>query len=279
MGLFQDNFSMLSELERLAAMVQDPVRVQEIGADQWPLAMMACALMTSNDPDRLEDNLSAYRLFAEKTPAASRKASLAQLTRFITARKGEGWRAILPYALMEPEAALARKAALQVITLAQPTEQAPLRGAVELVELLVKRESAPATLLDALLSVSDMRLLPLLYPLDTLPVERLAALVNALQTTANRLSCTWLAGLAAQHAPLAQPASTALCRIAAGASVIIDLTLPMPSWAFQSPAPQPLHGWTPAEYFARMKPELEPALSAAQLAAVQAAFGSVMPQK
>ena len=27
---------MLSELERLAAMVQDPARVQEIGADEWP---------------------------------------------------------------------------------------------------------------------------------------------------------------------------------------------------------------------------------------------------
>ncbi len=274
MGIFQDNFSMLSELERLAAMVQDPVRVQEIGADQWPLAMMACALMTSNDPSRLEDNLIAYRIFAGKTPAASRKASLAQLTRFITARKGEGWRAILPYALMEPDAAIARKAALQVATLAQPTEQDNLRGVTELVTLLTQRDNAPTALLDALLSLSDMRVLPHLAPLAELPADELAKRVNSLQTTANRLSCTWLASLPAQQAALAQPVTDALCRIAAGATIIIDLTLPMPSWAFQSPAPQPLHGWTPAEYFARMKPELAPALSATQLAAVQAAFGA-----
>ncbi len=274
MSIYQDHFASLSELERLAAMVQDPVRVQEIGADQWPLAMMACGLMTCNDPSRLEDNLTAYRIFAAKTPAAARRASLTQLSRFITGRKGEGWRALLPYALMEPEAAIARKAALQVATLAQPTEEAPLRGVSELVNLLVTREHAPATLLDALLSLSDMRVLPLLYPLDVLPADRLAELICPLQTTANRLSCTWLAGLPGQHAELAEPAVAALCRIATGASIIIDLTLPMPTWAFQNPAPQPLHGWTPAEYFARMKPTLEPALSAPQLAAVQAAYGA-----
>ncbi len=274
MGIFQDNFSMLSELERLAAMVQDPVRVHEIGVDQWPLAMMACGLMSCNDPDKLGDNLAAYRIFAEKTPAAARKASLAQLSRFIMARKGEGWRAILPYALVEPEPAIARKAAMQVLTLAQPTQAEPLHGVCTLVSLLLKREDAPATLLDALLSLADMRVLPLLYPLDGLPAARLAELVGALQTTANRLSCTWLAALPAQHAELAAPVADALCRIAAGATVILDLTLPMPTWAFQNAAPQPLHGWTPAEYFARMKPELEPALSADQLAAVQAAYGA-----
>ncbi len=274
MGIFQDNFSMLSELERLAAMVQDPVRVQEIGADQWPLAMMACALMTSNDPSRLEDNLIAYRIFAQKTPTTARKASLAQLTRFITARKGEGWRAILPYALMEPEGAIARKAAMQVLTLAQPTEQDTLRGVSELVSLLTQRENTPTTLLDALLSLSDMRILPLLAPLANLPTNRLAHLVNSLQVTANRLSCTWLAALPAQDAALAEPVANALCRLAVGADIILDLTLPIPSWAFQNPAPQPLHGWTPSEYFARMKPTLEPTLSATQLASVKSAFGA-----
>ncbi len=274
MGIFQDNFTMLSELERLAAMVQDPVRVQEIGADQWPLAMMACGLMTCNDPSRLPDNLIAYRIFARKTPAASRKASLAQLARFITARKGEGWRALLPYALAEPEAAIARKAAMHVLTLAQPTDTEPLRGVTELVALLREQEPAPVVLLDALLSLSDMRVLPLLSPLNDLMASDLAKLLAALNTTANRLSCTWLCTLPGLHAELAQPVTEALCRIAAGASVIIDLTLPMPSWAFQNPAPQPLHGWTPAEYFARMKPELESTLSPSQLDDVQAAFGA-----
>ncbi len=274
MSIFQDHFSMLSELERLAAMVQDPVRVQEIGADQWPLAMMACALMTSNDPRRLEDNLIAYRLFAGKTPVASRKASLAQLTRFIIARKGEGWRALLPYALVEPDALLARKAAMQIITLAQPTEDDKLHGARELVSLITQRETAPTSLLDALLSLSDMRFLPLLAPLNELPQDRLEKYLNTLHPTANRLSCTWLAALPMQHPGLAAQVAEALCRIAAGAAAIMDITLPVPSWAFQNPAPQPLHGWTPAEYFNRMKPELTPALSPEQLAAVQTAFGA-----
>ncbi len=175
---------------------------------------------------------------------------------------------------MEPEAAISRKAAMLVLTLAQPTEKNALRGASELVALLVQRETAPATLLDALLSASDMRLLPLLAPLAELPADRITKLLAALQTTANRLSCTWLASLPAQDAALAAPAAEALCRIATGATVVLDLTLPMPSWAFQNPAPQPLHGWTPAEYFARMKPTLEPVLSADSLAAVQAAYGA-----
>ncbi len=272
MGLFQDNFTMLSELERLAAMVQDPVRVHEIGVDQWPLAMMACGLMTSNDPDKLPDNLAVYALFAQKTPAAARKASLAQLTRFITQRKGEGWRALLPYALAEPEPALARRAAMQALTLAKPEREDKLRGVTELVSLLRAREDAPATLLDALLSLSDMRILPLLEPLRALPAARLADLVNALQTSANRLSCTWLINLPALDACLCQPVTDALCRLAAGATAVLDLALPIPTWAFQNPAPQPLHGWTPPEYFARMKAALEPHLTSAQLAAVQSAW-------
>ncbi len=181
---------------------------------------------------------------------------------------------MLPYALAEPEAAIARKAAMQILTLAQPTETDSLRGVTEIVSLLTQRELAPATLLDSLLSLSDMRVLPALEPLADIPLDRLTKLISALQTTANRLSCTWLANLAAQHAELAQPVAEVLCRIIPGCSVILDLTLPMPSWAFQNPAPQPLHGWTPAEYFPRMKPTLEPALSASQLAAVQSAFGA-----
>ncbi len=265
---------MLSELERLAAMVQDPVRVQQIGADQWPLAMMACGLMTSNDPDKLAGNLGIYAVFAEKAPAAARKASLAQLSRFITARKGEGWRALLPYALAEPEADIARKAAMLVLTLAQPTESDPLHGITEVVRQLSRRDNAPSTLLDALLSLSDMRVMPLLYPLDGLPAERLADLINKLRCPANHLSCSWLVGLPAQRPELAEPVTEALCRLAAGATAIIDLSLPMPSWAFKSAAPQPLHGWTPAEYYARMLPQLEPHLDAAQLARIAAAYGA-----
>jgi hypothetical protein len=72
MGLYQDNFTGLSELERLAAMAHDPVRVLEIGADQWPLTMMACGLMASNDEEKLEENFDIYDIFASRTTVAAR---------------------------------------------------------------------------------------------------------------------------------------------------------------------------------------------------------------
>ena len=46
MGLFQDQTSSLSEIKRLAALVMDPSRRDEIGPDQWPLAMIAYGLVT-----------------------------------------------------------------------------------------------------------------------------------------------------------------------------------------------------------------------------------------
>lgn len=49
MGLFQDQTSSLSEIKRLAALVTDPSRREEIGSDQWPLAMIAYGLVTCNE--------------------------------------------------------------------------------------------------------------------------------------------------------------------------------------------------------------------------------------
>lgn len=272
MSIFQDNFSSLSELERLAAMAHDPVRVHEIGADQWPLAMMACAMIAGNDEEKLAENFPIYALFVGNTPAAARKNSLLQLVRFITSRKGEGWRSLAPYAVSEPEPAVALKAALSIITLAQPGPEQKLAGVQELVQLC--REHRNPVLLNALLSLGDMRALPLLAPLTELEDEALRHLLPLLMTTPNRLSLTWLLNVLTLHPALADEVSAALCRIAPKAPVIIDLVLPIPTWAFEKPAPQPLHGWTPAEYFARMLPELEPRLSAAQLAEVRQAYSA-----
>lgn len=272
MGLYQDNFTGLSELERLAAMAHDPVRVHEIGTDQWPLTMMACGLMASNDEEKLEENFDIYDIFAAKTTVAARKSSLIQLSRFITGRKGEGWKSLIPYASNEPDEALSRKAATYVVTLAQPGPTEPLAGVQELVNRLVRDEFAPTTLLDAVLSLADMRVLPLLQPLFELPAERLEELLDELETTPNRLSCTFVLRVLEAHSALAQEAADALCRMAPLSPVILDLALPIPTWAFEKPTPQPLHGWTPAEYFARMLPELQPALDADQLQEVREAF-------
>ena len=274
MGLYQDNYTGLSELERLAAMAHDPVRVLEIGTDQWPLTMMACGLMASNDEEKLEENFDIYDIFASRTTVAARRSSLVQLSRFITGRKGEGWKSLVPYATNEPDDALSRKAATYVATLAQPGPEEPLAGVAELVSRLVRDEFCPATLLDAVLSLADMRVLPLLQPVLDLPAERLAELVDDLVTTPNRLSCSFLLRVLEAQPALAAEVAESLCRMAPLAPVIIDLALPIPTWAFEKPTPQPLHGWTPAEYFDRMLPELQPALSAEHLQQVRAAFGA-----
>lgn len=274
MGLYQDNFSGLSELERLAAMAHDPVRVYEIGADQWPLTMMACGLMASNDEEKLEENFEIYDIFASRTTVAARKSSLIQLSRFITGRKGEGWKSLIPYATNEPDEALSRKAATCVLTLAQPAPTEQLAGVQELVRRLAQDDTTPTTILDAILSLADMRVLPLLQPLFEMDTDRMEELLEELTVTPNRLSCAFITRAVAQYPALAATAAAALCRIAPLSPVILDVALPIPTWAFEKPTPQPLHGWTRAEYFARMLPELSPCLDACQLQQVKAAFGA-----
>lgn len=272
MGLYQDNFSGLSELERLAAMAHDPVRVHEIGADQWPLTMMACGLMASNDEEKLEENFDIYDIFVSKTSVAARKSSLIQLSRFITGRKGEGWKAMIPYATNEPDDALSRKAATYVLTLAQPGPSEPLAGVQELVNRLVRDEFAPSTLLDAILCLADMRVLPLLQPLLDTDDDRIEELLDDMAPTPNRLSCTFALRALETKPQLAESVTDALCRMAPLSPVILDLALPIPTWAFAKPTPQPLHGWTPSEYFSRMLPELQPHLDADQLQRVREAY-------
>lgn len=272
MGLYQDNFTGLSELERLAAMAHDPVRVHEIGVDQWPLTMMACGLMASNDEEKLEENFDIYDIFATKTSVAARKSSLIQLSRFISGRKGEGWKSLIPYATNEMDEALSRKAATYVLTLAQPAPQEPLAGVQELVTRLVRDEYTPTTLLDALLSLADMRVLPLLQPLFEVHADRMEELLDDLETTPNRLSCSFVLRALETYPSLAEEVTDALCRMAPLSPVILDVALPIPTWAFEKPTPQPLHGWTPGEYFARMLPELQPHLSEEQISRVRAAF-------
>ena len=275
MSIYQDNFDSLSELERLAAMAHDPVRIHEIGQEQWPLAMMACGLMASNDEEKQEENLDIYPVFAEKTSVESRRTSMQMLCRFISSRKGEGWKSLLPYFLCEPDAALARKASLNLLTLAQPAPDTQLAGIVELVRCIKAGDALDnGPMLNAILSLADMRAIKLLEPLCDLSDVSLGALVDDIDLPANHLACQWLLHVVESHLDLAQEVADALCRIAPQAPGIMDLVLPIPFWAFEKPAPQPLHGWTNAEYFPRLLPVLEKYLSPEQTAQVQAAFGA-----
>lgn len=274
MGLFQDNFSMLSELERLAAMVLDPVRIHEIGEDQWPLAMMACGLVTGNDPSRLQDNLKAYSIFVQKVTPAARGAALKQLVRFITQRKGEGWRAFIPYAITEPEALISSAASMQLLTLAQPSATEKLHGVETLVELLINCADANTAAFSAMLGMSDMRVLPFLQKLNTLPQARLERLLDCCSPQGNHLSYQWALSLLEARPELSAPICTLLERMAATADTVLDLVLPIPTWSYEKPTPQPLHGWTRPEYFARMLPVLSKHLSEQQLASLQRAFAA-----
>lgn len=274
MGLYQDNFSMLSELERLAAMVLDPVRIHEVGTDQWPLAMLACGLVTGNDPDRLQDNLRVYSVFMQKVQPATRKSALTQLSRFITQRKGEGWRAFIPYAVAETDALISSTAALQLVTLAQPSTTEKFTGLSTLVKLYRELPGANPAALSAVLGLSDMRLLPLLQLLYELPEEQFADLLAATCAPGNHLSYSWVLGALEAHPAMAETATLVLERMAAAADTVMDLVLPIPTWQFAKPTPQPLHGWTRPEYLARMLPVLNKHLSAEQLARLQAAFAA-----
>lgn len=273
MAMHQDHFSMLSELERLAATALDPVRVRELGADQWPVAMLAAALMAGGDESRHTELMRAYATFVQNNPPATRAAGLVQLSRFVCANKGNGWRGFMPCAMADPDAALRRKAAVYMATLATPGELERFTGVAELVRRISTDETTPVTVLDALLSLGDMRFLPLLASLYERPVAHQAAWLGELDVVPNHLSCSWLLGALEAHPVLAPDVVGVLQRTAAKAAVIIDLTLPVPSWAFKSSAPQPLHGWTPQEYVARMQPRLLPHLSGEQMDAVRAAFG------
>ena len=265
---------MLSELERLAAMVLDPVRIHEVGTDQWPLAMLACGLVTGNDPDRLQDNLHAYSVFMQKVQPATRKSALSQLSRFITQRKGEGWRAFIPYAVAETDALISSTAALQLVTLAQPSTTEKFTGLDTLVKLYRELPGSNPAALSAVLGLSDMRLLPLLQSLYELPKEQFSDLLAATCTPGNHLSYTWVLGALEAHPEQAETVTLVLERMAAAADTVMDLVLPIPTWQFAKPTPQPLHGWTRPEYLARMLPVLNKHLSAEQLARLQAAFAA-----
>jgi len=272
MGLFQDNFSMLSELERLAAMVQDPVRIHEIGVDEWPLAIIACGLVTGNDPSRLQENIHAYEIFQQKVTPASRGSALKQLVRFITQRKGEGWRAFIPFAVCEQEALISSAAAIQLATLAQPSDSEKLAGIESLVDLIISYPQTNPAVLSGLLGLSDMRALPLLQKLCALPEDRLQKLLAAITPPGNHLSYQWVLRVLENHPSLAQDVTSLLGRMASTASTVLDLVLPIPTWAFENPTPQPLHGWSRPEYLARMLPVLKLHLTEAQLSGLSAVF-------
>ena len=272
MSMFRDREADLSELQRLVVKLADPARHAELMPEEWPLAMVAYALHLSEDADLLSSStLALYASFVQHAPAAARAAALSQLAGFITSRRGAGWRTLLLFALGEAQdAALGTRAATLTLQLAPPSPEERFTGAAALAEQL--RQGGPAFMLSALLSAADLRLLPLLTPLCSLPPERMQALLTSLDTTLNSLSAALLLHILEAQPQLAGELTAALVRLAEHTPLVADLVYPIPTWAYGNPAPQPLHAWTLPEYLPRLLPRLTPHLSAPQIQMLRDAF-------
>ena len=270
--MFRDREADLTELQRLVVKLADPARHAELSAEEWPLAMVAYALHLSEDADLLSDStLAIYASFVQHAPAATRAAALSQLAGFVTARRGAGWRTLILFALGEAQdAALGARAATLTLQLAAPTPDERFAGAAALVEQL--KQAGPPSMLSALLSAADLRLLPLLAPLCSLPQEHLQPLLAGLNTTLNSLSAELLLQMLEAQPQLAGELTSTLVRMAKHTPLVADLVYPIPTWAYEKPAPQPLHAWTLPEYLPRMLPRLAPHLSARQIQTLHEAF-------
>ena len=275
MGLLRDQESELPRLQRLVARLQEPTLRRNLPAEEWPTALVAYALHMSEDPATLlgDEGLAVYADFASATPLPGRESALGHLAAFVSRSRGAGWRALLLCAMGEQGCpTLCARATTLAITLAPPVQSGPLAGAEAVVQLLAQ-DSAPPAMLGALLSLPELRLLPALQPLRQLPLLRLRTLLSQLSGTLNSLSSACLLQLLESHpAHLAEDIAAALARLATHTPLVADIALPLPTWAFESPTPQPLHAWSLPEFFPRILPRLQPHLSAQQLSSLRAAF-------
>jgi len=265
MAQFQQHFSSLSELQRLAALTKEKHLLKGISVEEWPLAMLACALHSSDNKLELEHSLEVYQIFCECASPQKRAYSLKQLQQFLYQRKGANYLALLPYILGDEEMLISRQAALILISHAPSCKEIRFAGIAELIDILHKYPLAPSSILAALLSLADLRFEPMLNKLATLPNAELARHIAALDEKPNRLLYNWLLNILEQKPELAETITQALIKSAAKGGRIVDLVLPIPCWAYSKPQPQDLHGWELPEYFPRILPQLRPHVSEEQI--------------
>lgn len=270
MGLLRDRDAELSQLERMVVRLQDPARRKDMPPEDWPTAMVAYSLHMSEDPALLTEGRAVYADFAQAIAPPERLNSLMRLSGFICQRKGAGWRALLLYAMAENAPELCARAAALAVSCV-PCAEGRFYGAEALVKLLAEPQTPPA-ICGGLLSLADLRLLPTLRPLAALPPARLRPLLNGLSTTLNSLSAACLLHVLEAAPSLSQEVTEALCRLASQTPIVADLALPLPTWAYERPTPQPLHAWSLPEFLPRLMPRLQPLLSPAQIDLLRLAF-------
>ena len=274
MGLYQDQTNALSEIKRLAALVLDPMRRLDIGDDQWPLAIIAYGLATCNN-FKYQESLEIYQTFESKCPSQEiRCRCLLQLAQFVRQRQGNGWRALLPFAIADSDETVCRQAAFLTITLAEPSSDESFVGAVELLKLIVAPSCKnPQALLDALLGLGDLRFMPYLdkFAAAVRPAQ-LQAFLEKSSAIPNALSCGWMLKLLDSQPSLTDTLVRCFIAMPARAEQILDVVVPIPSWKFKNSSIQPLHGWSRPEYFARMLNQFSRNLSPQQIENIRAAW-------
>ncbi len=274
MGVERDIFNELTGVSRLISRLRDYHQRDLLSPDEWCIGMLAFALAEAEQKDLPGDEFPPlYAHFARQVPPDMRLKSLARLASFVVQRRGEGWRALLLYAVGEPLPAVSARAASLAVSLAPPVGDIRFAGLREAVRLLSsgKVESKAGDVLSGLFSPADLRLLPDLLPLHTLPPERLSTTLRSLHGKLNSLSAAWLLPLA-PVSPLQEDLTLAFEHLAASTDVVADLVYPMPTWNFASPSPQPLHAWSRPEFFARIRPQLEPFLPSPLFARLISSF-------
>ena len=277
MGLFQDQTSSLSEIKRLAALVTDPSRRGEIGSDQWPLAMIAYGLVTCNETGREEEGVIIYNMFQSRcAPDARRKCAL-QLAAFIRQRKGDGWRALLPFAMADEAPDIRRQSAFLIYTLAAPQPEERFPGIAGLANVICASpcpgQASMAPALDALMSLGDMRFAPYLsFISKNLPPGRLADLLAETEAIPTDLGCGCLLDILDEHPELSSTIAAVLAGMPSRAGEVLDVVVPVPSWQFTNSAVQPLHSWSIPEYRLRMEERLSRYLAPEEREAVDRAW-------
>ncbi len=272
MGMMRDREAELSGLRLLLSRLEEPTRRAELSATEWNTAFSAWALENAGAEIPSQEAEKLYAAYRDAVPPEMRAQSLARLAAFISTRRGTGWQSLLYFVLGEQDnASLCSRAAYLVATLAPADDKQRFAGVRTVVQLLLDHEATPPAALDGLLAPADLRLLPDVEPLHALPEARLLLLLRGLDGTLNSLSSAWLLSLA-QKPALREELTSALLRLASRTSLVLDVVHPIPSWAFQSSAAQPLHAWSRADFFPRILPALTGVLLDSQITRLRQAF-------
>lgn len=194
------------------------------------------------------------------SPAAhrtrGRKCAL-QLATFIRQRKGDGWRALLPFAMTDEAPDIRRQASFLIYTLASPKPEERFPGIAGLADIICANplpgQASMAPALDALMSLGDMRVAPHLASISKkLSSERLADLLAGTEAIPTDLGCGWLLDVLDERPELSSAIAAVLAGMPSRAGEVLDVVVPIPLLAIhqlrRSAAPFLEHSRIPAAH-------------------------------